>query len=40
MGLGLAISRTILQAHGGSVHLRNRPEGGLEAVVRLPVGVA
>lgn len=40
MGLGLAIARTILQAHGGSVLLRNRKEGGLEAVVRLPVGVA
>lgn len=38
VGLGLAIARTILQAHGGTVILRNRPEGGVEAVVNLPVG--
>lgn len=36
-GLGLAIARTIVQAHGGEVTLQNRPEGGLEAVVRLPL---
>ena len=40
VGLGLAIARTIVQAHGGSVILRNLPEGGLEAVVRLPIGEA
>ena len=40
VGLGLAITRTILQAHGGSVILSNLPEGGLEAVVRLPIGEA
>ena len=40
VGLGLAIARTALQAHGGDVTLRNRPEGGLEAVVRLPVDPA
>ncbi|MDP2083636.1 MAG: ATP-binding protein, partial [Gemmobacter sp.] len=38
VGLGLAIARTIIQAHGGTVTLRNRPHGGLEAVVRLPLG--
>ena len=38
MGLGLAITRTIVQAHGGTVELCNRSEGGLMAVVRLPVG--
>ena len=37
VGLGLAIARTILQAHGGSVMLHNLPEGGLEAVVRVPI---
>jgi len=37
-GLGLAIARTILQAHGGEVSLHNRPEGGLLALVRLPLG--
>ncbi len=40
IGLGLAIARTIIQAHGGTVLLCNAPEGGLEAVVRLPVGDA
>jgi len=40
VGLGLAIARTIIQAHGGSVVLRNLPEGGLEAVVHLPIGDA
>jgi len=37
VGLGLAIARTIIQAHGGTVKLRNRREGGLEAVVTLPM---
>ena len=40
VGLGLAIAQTIIQAHGGSIVLRNLPEGGLEAVVRLPSGEA
>jgi hypothetical protein len=38
VGLGLAIARTIIQAHGGTVKLRNRQEGGVEAVVTLPTG--
>jgi hypothetical protein len=40
VGLGLAIARTIIQAHGGTVMLRNLPAGGLEAVIRLPIGAA
>ncbi|MDZ4137137.1 MAG: ATP-binding protein, partial [Paracoccaceae bacterium] len=40
VGLGLAISRTILQAHGGTVRLRNHPKGGIEATVTLPLGEA
>ncbi|MGP2492873.1 ATP-binding protein [Mesorhizobium sp. PUT5] len=40
VGLGLAIARTIIQAHGGTVLLRNAVDGGLEAVVRLPIGEA
>jgi signal transduction histidine kinase len=40
VGLGLAIARTIIQAHGGSVLLRNLPDHGLEAVVNLPIGEA
>jgi signal transduction histidine kinase len=35
-GLGLGIARNIARAHGGELLLRNRPEGGLEAVLSLP----
>ena len=35
-GLGLTIARGIAEAHGGSLVLRNRGEGGLEAVLTLP----
>jgi signal transduction histidine kinase len=35
-GLGLTIARSIAEAHGGSLVLRNRSEGGLEAVLTLP----
>ena len=35
-GLGLSIARDVAQAHGGSLELRNRPQGGLEARLRLP----
>jgi signal transduction histidine kinase len=35
-GLGLSIARDVAQAHGGSLSLRNRPEGGLEAQLLLP----
>ena len=38
VGLRLAIARTIIQAHGGTVVLRNVAAGGLEAVVSLPLG--
>lgn len=38
-GLGLAIVKRIAAQHGGSVELRNRPEGGLEARVCLPLGL-
>lgn len=35
-GLGLSIARDIAQQHGGTLTLRNRPEGGLTAELRLP----
>ncbi|HET7569319.1 MAG TPA: ATP-binding protein [Gammaproteobacteria bacterium] len=35
-GLGLAIAQNIAQAHGGTLMLRNHPEGGLEATLALP----
>jgi len=35
-GLGLTIARSIAQAHGGELVLKNRSAGGLEAVLTLP----
>ena len=35
-GLGLAITRRLVEVDGGTVELRDGPEGGLEVVVRLP----
>jgi signal transduction histidine kinase len=36
-GLGLAITRSIVLNHGGELELKNRPEGGLRAVITLPM---
>jgi signal transduction histidine kinase len=38
IGLGLAIVERAAVAHGGEINLANRPEGGLRAELRLPMG--
>ncbi|HUO86041.1 MAG TPA: ATP-binding protein [Thermoanaerobaculia bacterium] len=37
-GLGLPIARRIAEEHGGTITARNRPEGGLEVAITLPLG--
>jgi signal transduction histidine kinase len=37
IGLGMAIARSIVRGHGGDITLMNRPEGGLRAVIHLPL---
>ncbi|MBE0672742.1 MAG: HAMP domain-containing histidine kinase [Anaerolineales bacterium] len=39
MGLGLAIARQLTNAHGGSLILRNHPDGGAVAILTLPTGI-
>ena len=35
-GLGLAVARDIVRAHGGEIKLMNLPAGGLQVTVSLP----
>lgn len=37
VGLGLAICRAVIKAHGGYITARNRPEGGAEFSISLPL---
>jgi signal transduction histidine kinase len=36
-GLGLPIARRIVEEHGGSIAAHNRPSGGLEVVIMIPL---
>jgi two-component system, NtrC family, nitrogen regulation sensor histidine kinase GlnL len=38
-GLGLAVSRRIVEAHEGRIEVKNRPGGGAEAAVFLPLEI-
>jgi len=40
LGLGLSIVERIVRGESGTLHLANRPEGGLRAEIRLPIGSA
>jgi C4-dicarboxylate-specific signal transduction histidine kinase len=37
MGIGLSISRTIVEAHDGLINAKNRDSGGASLLIRLPL---
>lgn len=40
MGIGLAAARAVVEAHGGTLHVRPRSPRGTEVQIRLPIGGA
>lgn len=38
-GLGMSISRGIIESNGGTIRAANRPEGGAEFVIELPIKI-
>jgi signal transduction histidine kinase len=36
-GLGLALARWVVEQHGGTIHAANRPQGGCQITIALPV---
>jgi two-component system sensor histidine kinase KdpD len=38
LGLGLAIARRLVEAHGGTLTAENRPAGGARFTMRIPIG--
>lgn len=39
-GVGLAVSKQVVDLHGGTMRARNRAEGGLEVEIRVPLAAA
>ncbi len=37
LGMGLFVSHAIVSLHGGTISLQNRPEGGAQVTIRLPL---
>lgn len=37
LGMGLSISRSIIEAHGGQVWARNNPDGGASFLFTVPI---